>query len=171
MSIANAANRLAHALHANGDKIVFAESCTGGLASGSLTRVAGISAHHCGGMVTYRNETKMAYLGIAADILADPGPVSDEVAELMAKGVLERTPEATLAAAVTGHLGPHAPPEFDGIVFLHVERRSDDSGNATQFRARLELRDVPTRAERQDDAVEALLRLAISAIQMPTLPE
>ena len=47
-------------------KIVFAESCTGGLVSGALTKIPGISQCHCGGVVVYRNETKQAYLGISA---------------------------------------------------------------------------------------------------------
>ena len=109
MSIPSAARRVARLLKATGLKVVFAESCTGGLVSGALTKIPGISNHHCGGVVVYRNETKMAYLDIPAALLADPGPVSAEVAELMARRVLEKTPEADVAVSVTGHLGPNAP--------------------------------------------------------------
>jgi Competence-damaged protein len=83
MSLPSLARRVARLLKASGLKVVFAESCTGGLVSGALTRVPGISEHHCGGVVVYRNETKTAYLGIARKTLVDPGPVSREVAELM----------------------------------------------------------------------------------------
>lgn len=118
------ARRVARLLQAAGRKVVFAESCTGGLVSGALTRIAGISNYHCGGVVVYRNETKQAYLGIPAAVLIDPGPVSREVAELMALRVLEMTPEADISASVTGHLGPNAPARLDGLVFIAVAQRS-----------------------------------------------
>src|SRR5688572_32428546 len=110
MSISFAARRVARLLEAASRKVVFAESCTGGLVSGSLTKIPGISNHHCGGMVVYRNETKTAYLGMPTAVLDDPGPVSSEVAERMALGVLEKTPEPDLAVSVTCHLCPRAPP-------------------------------------------------------------
>src|SRR5262245_44331368 len=109
--MSTAARRVARLLKAADLKVVFAESCTGGLVSGALTKVPGISAHHCGGVVVYRNETKLAYLKIPATVLDDPGPVSRQVVGLMATRVLKNTPEANVAAAVTGHLGPKAPPE------------------------------------------------------------
>lgn len=118
------ARRLADVLFATGRKIVFAESCTGGLVSASLTRIPGISAHHCGSAVVYQMETKHEWLGIPADILEDPGPVSRIVAEEMVKRVLERTPHADIAVSVTGHLGPNAPPKQDGLVFLGTAFRS-----------------------------------------------
>ena len=78
------ARRVAGLLKKTNRKIVFAESCTGGLVSGALTKSPGISQWHCGGVVVYRNETKQDYLGIPASVLKNPGPVSAEVAELMA---------------------------------------------------------------------------------------
>jgi nicotinamide mononucleotide (NMN) deamidase PncC len=42
----------------------------------------------------------------------------------MAAGVLRMTPEADWAASITGHLGPQAPPEFDGIVYICIARRT-----------------------------------------------
>jgi PncC family amidohydrolase len=102
---------------------VFAESCTGGLVSGALTSIAGISNYHCGGVVVYRNETKRAYLDIPGKLLDDPGPVSAKVAELMAAKVLQKTPEADVAVSVTGHLGPNAPLGLDGLVFVAVTWR------------------------------------------------
>jgi nicotinamide-nucleotide amidase len=68
-----AARRVARLLKAADWKVVFAESCTGGLVSGALTKIAGISSYHCGGVVVYRNETKQAYLGIPAALLESPG--------------------------------------------------------------------------------------------------
>ena len=156
MSIPTAAKRLARQLKAVGRKIVFAESCTGGLVCGSLTRIAGISEHHCGGVVVYRNNTKSEYLGIPRNLLVDPGPVSSEVAELMALGVLQKTPEADVAVSVTGHLGPDAPPQLDGVVFVAVAMRSP----STCATFKLQCRKADSRTARQRFVVQKVLELA-----------
>jgi PncC family amidohydrolase len=136
-------------------KVVFAESCTGGLVSATLTRVPGISEHHCGGLVVYRNPTKQAYLGIPARTLADPGPVSREVAELMARGVLAKTPEADVSVSVTGHLGPNAPKGLDGLVFVAIAVRKP---SAVQIHE-LHCRRGDSRVARQRWVVEQALKL------------
>src|SRR5215207_4241134 len=123
MSIANQVRRVAALLKQKNLKVVFAESCTAGLVAASLARMPGISEHHCGGMVVYRNATKEAYLGIPARLLKNPGPVSEAVAREMATRVLKLTPEADVSAAVTGHLGPGAPPSLDGIAFIALAAR------------------------------------------------
>jgi len=120
VSIASSARRLADLLKATRRKVVFAESCTGGLVSGALTAIAGISDYHCGGMVVYRNRTKIDYLMIDRRRLEKWGPVSAEIAAEMASHVLARTPEADIAASVTGHLGPNAPRPLDGLVFIGI---------------------------------------------------
>jgi len=161
MSISAAARRVARQLKQSGHKIVFAESCTGGLASGALTKIPGISNYHCGGVVVYRNETKQAYLGIPAAMLENPGPVSREVVEQMATRVLARTLEADLAAAVTGHLGPNAPPRQDGLVFLAVAWRSP----ARVLVRRLKCDAKASRIVRQRWVVEQLLSLVAEELE------
>lgn len=103
-------------------KVVFAESCTAGLLACSLSAEPGISECLCGSMVTYRNASKAAWLSVHAADLASPeiGPVSQTVAVQMATGVLSRTAEADLAVSVTGHLGPNAPTELDGVAFMAI---------------------------------------------------
>src|SRR5580658_9124836 len=88
-------------------RLVFAESCTGGLAAASLARIPGISEFLCGSAVVYRLDTKMRWLEVPESMLIDVGPVSEPVARSMAEGVLAKTPEADLSASVTGHLGPN----------------------------------------------------------------
>lgn len=120
--------RLAEKLRSRGLRIVFAESCTAGLLSATLSRVPGISEFLCGSAVTYRNGTKSAWLDVSTSDLSDPeiGPVSRTVAEQMCRGVLAQTPEADVAASVTGHLGPDAPPDLDGIAYVAVLLRRED---------------------------------------------
>ncbi len=121
-----AAEELSNRLRQDGLRIVFAESCTAGLIAATLARIPGVSEHLCGSAVVYRNATKTAWLGVSAQDLADEsiGPVSEAVAAAMATGVLERTSEADLAASVTGHLGPDAPPQLDGVIYVGIARRN-----------------------------------------------
>jgi len=162
MSISTMARRVARLLKATGRKVVFAESCTGGLVSGSLTKIAGISEHHCGGVVVYRDNTKVAYLGIPRNLLVDPGPVSRPVAELMAQCVLQKTPEADIAASVTGHLGPGAPAKLDGLVFVAVATRKPAVVTACELRCRR--RD--SRVVRQRWVVEKVLELVGNELEV-----
>jgi nicotinamide-nucleotide amidase len=159
MSISSAAKRAARLLQATHRKVVFAESCTGGLVSGALTAIPGISDFHCGGVVVYRNETKMAYLGIRPDVLKKPGPVSPDVAELMAVMVLEKTPEADLAVSLTGHLGPNAPARLDGRVYAAVawRQRTGDSSSFRVTTVRFQCQKSLSRLHRQRWVVEQVL--------------
>ncbi|MCA9073102.1 MAG: CinA family protein, partial [Planctomycetaceae bacterium] len=120
------AKRLSEVLIEKKVRVVFAESCTGGLVSNALTRISGISEWHCGSAVVYRVETKAEWLGIDRDILEKPGPVSRVVATLMAENVLDKTPEADVAASITGHLGPNAPAKQDGLIFVGISHRSSE---------------------------------------------
>ena len=168
MGITRLARRVARLLEERRVKVVFAESCTGGLVSGALTRVPGISAWHCGGVVVYRNETKTQYLGIPSDLLAGPGPVSSDVAAQLATSILNKTPEADISAAVTGHLGPNAPPEQDGLVFVAIARRNAASGPGSSHPVMVEqlhCREDDSRRARQKWVVAEVLRLLAEELE------
>ena len=154
-------------------RVVFAESCTAGLVAASLARVPGISESLCGSAVVYRLETKSKWLDIPAALLNDPGPVSEVVASRMAERVLALTPEADFAVSVTGHLGPNAPSDLDGVVYIGVARREvpraegSERTLATRHQLPFEQTNVPviqhvqlgetTREQRQWAAVELVL--------------
>lgn len=122
------ARELVQLLREQHRRIVFAESCTGGLVAATLTGSAGVSEQLCGSAVVYRLDTKARWLGVERNLLENPGPVSREVALAMAHGALDHTPEADLAASITGHLGPDAPDGEDGLVYVAVaSRRPGDS--------------------------------------------
>ncbi|HUE13974.1 MAG TPA: CinA family protein [Planctomycetaceae bacterium] len=133
------ARRVVDRLKALNLRIVLAESCTGGLVSALLTRIPGVSEFHCGSAVVYQVATKAAWLGVPKTLLQDPGPVSREVASKMASGALEITPHADIAAAVTGHLGPGAPPAQDGLVYVAFARRSRSRRQSRSAVAKIEL--------------------------------
>lgn len=119
---AAAAQELFEQLKQHDRRIVFAESCTGGRIAASLCELPGISSHLCGSFVVYRNDSKQRWLGIPANVLDDPseGPVSSTASELLAQAALRATPEADIALAITGDVGPGAPVATDGCVFLSV---------------------------------------------------
>jgi len=150
-----AAHQLAHVLTDAHQRIVLAESCTGGLASATLAQVPGVSQWHCGSAVTYRERTKVDWLGVPLRDLEQVGAVSDTVARRMAHGVLQRTIEADCAAAVTGHLGPNAPEGLDGVVYVSVAMRQADGSIADRVE-RYEL-DSRRRVDRQAEAAALLL--------------
>ena len=161
-SVSNSAARVAELLREAGKRMVLAESCTGGLVAATLAQVPGISEHLCGSAVIYRNATKTAWLGIDPALLDDPqiGPVSEEVTRALALAVLERTPESDLSAAVTGHLGPSAPPRLDGVVYVAIAARGATLRVVSEQHHVLEAAGddpVETRRARQQAAVQRVL--------------
>ncbi|MGH7580569.1 MAG: CinA family nicotinamide mononucleotide deamidase-related protein, partial [Gemmatimonadales bacterium] len=63
-----------------------AESCTGGLVGGRITEVPGSSEVFVGGVVCYADRLKTQLLDVPAELIADRGAVSEEVARAMAEG-------------------------------------------------------------------------------------
>jgi PncC family amidohydrolase len=170
------AHEVAKRLQQTSMKIVFAESCTGGLVSATLARVPGISNHLCGSAVVYRLETKTRWLGVPESMLATNGPVSEPVAKAMAEGVLNVTPEANLSASITGHLGPDAPESQDGLLFVGVAVRDKKprtmSCQLKKFEDGTELDLFPgqnPRERRQWAAVEFLLAQVVEVLQSESI--
>lgn len=85
--------------------LALAESCTGGLISHRITRIAGSSAYYLGGATSYANEIKMKLLGVRPTTLEKHGAVSRETALEMSRGIRERT-GADFGLSVTGIAGP-----------------------------------------------------------------
>jgi len=90
---------------AAGVMVATAESCTGGLIAATLTAIAGSSAVVERGFVTYSNEAKHELVGVAMELIAAHGAVSEPVVRAMAEGALARS-RAQLSVAVTGVAGP-----------------------------------------------------------------
>ena len=136
-------------------RVVFAESCTGGLVSATMTQIPGISSWLCGSAVTYQDKTKSAWLDVSENDLNQFTSVSEQVTRVMAREVLLKTPQADFAVAVTGHLGPGAPSEIDGIVYVAGITRGPSDVAIRTSRIRLNMKD---RRDRQIEAAENVLR-------------
>ena len=79
-----------------------AESCTGGRIAAAITAQSGASRYFEGGVVAYQNEVKERMLGVPAEMIAQYGVVSREVAERMVKGAC-RLFQTDYALASTGY--------------------------------------------------------------------
>jgi nicotinamide-nucleotide amidase len=111
-----------------GRRVATAESCTAGLLAARLTDRPGSSAYVAGGVVAYANEAKTELLAVDPALIEAHGAVSEEVAEAMATGALERF-EADTAIAVTGIAGPDGGSEAKpvGTVVWSVKLRSGET--------------------------------------------
>ena len=101
--------------------IVFAESCTGGLLSSSLTSISGSSQVFQGSIVSYSNELKHTLLDISEEKLTKYGAVSEEVCEAMAINVKEKL-RADWAISISGIAGPHGGSQDKpvGLVYISI---------------------------------------------------
>ncbi len=82
-----------------------AESCTGGLIGGALTRNPGASDFFKGGFLVYADEAKTRLLGVKAADLTAGGAVSGPVVRAMATGCRDRL-GCDYTLAVSGISGP-----------------------------------------------------------------
>jgi nicotinamide-nucleotide amidase len=165
---------LADLLQKSKHQIVFAESCTAGLISASLARIPGASNVLAGSAVVYQLPTKCAWLNVEEQSLEEFGAVSEQVSQEMAMGAILRTPQATIAASVTGHLGPDAPPELDGMAWSTVVIGSDS--DVTVYSRQLKLQPSPqdvdagslnavtVRRDRQFSAVHEVMRFCVEVL-------
>ena len=140
-------------------KIVFAESCTAGLVAATMGQVPGVSASLCGSMVTYRIPTKTQWLDLDPQAIEQHTAESQIVSDSMAQHVLSKTPEAGISAAITGHLDPSVPAEIDGLIFVAVASRHQ---NTQSIEYRLT---SPDRISRQQEAAEFVLQCVSKFLQ------
>jgi len=131
---------------ARGERLVTAESCTGGMVAAALTDIAGSSDAFDRGYVTYSNDAKQAMLSVPEKLLKGYGAVSAEVAAAMALGALRHS-GAHLAVAITGIAGPGGGTAKKPVGLVHfavvhrdgrvdrVEKRFGNLGRA-EIRAR-----------------------------------
>lgn len=81
-----------------------AESLTGGSIASSIVDVPGCSNVYYGGAVSYSNDAKIKYLGVAEETIGDFGAVSEQTAIEMATGLLNENVQ--IGVSTTGIAGP-----------------------------------------------------------------
>ncbi len=137
-------------------KLVLAESCTSGLIAASLGCVPGVSQYLCGSAVVYRDQTKLDWLGVEASVIDEFTSVSEAATSAIARGVLEKSREATVSLGITGHLGPGSPEALDGKVFVACYRRTKEL-TITELELKQFQLETDSRSERQVEAAAIAL--------------
>tara|TARA_B100000579_G_scaffold8586_1_gene6466 strand:+ start:180 stop:653 length:474 start_codon:yes stop_codon:yes gene_type:complete len=104
-------------------KISFAESCTGGLLSSSITSISGSSKVFTLGLVTYSNQAKINILKVPKRIIIKHGAVSYETCLYMVKN-LNKISKTNISVSITGVAGPkggnkHKPV---GLVYIGIKK-------------------------------------------------
>ena len=104
-------------------KISFAESCTGGLLSSSITSISGSSKVFALGLVTYSNQAKTNILKVPKKIIMKHGAVSYETCLSMVKN-LYKISRTNISLSITGVAGPNGGTKQKpvGLVFIGVKK-------------------------------------------------
>ncbi len=103
--------------------ISFAESCTGGLLSSSITAINGSSKVFTLGLVTYSNQAKINILKIPKNILLKHGAVSRETCLYMVKN-LNKISKTNICVSITGVAGPKGGTKHKpiGLVYIGIKK-------------------------------------------------
>ena len=114
-------------------KVSFAESCTGGLLSSSITSISGSSKVFTIGLVTYSNQSKINLLKVPKNIIRKHGAVSYETCLTMVKN-LSKISKTNISVSITGIAGPKGGTKKKpiGMVFIGIKK-----GNKTLVKKHL----------------------------------
>ena len=104
-------------------KISFAESCTGGLLSSSITSISSSSKVFTIGLVTYSNQSKINLLKVPKKIISKHGTVSYETCLSMVKN-LNKISKTNISVSITGIAGPKGGTKKKpvGLVFIGIKK-------------------------------------------------
>ena len=140
-------------------KISFAESCTGGLLSSSITSISGSSKVFTIGLVTYSNQSKISILKVPKKIIRKHGTVSYEACLNMVKN-LSKISKTNISVSITGIAGPNGGTKKKpvGLIFIGIKK-----GNKTLVRKYLFKNKKRTTIQRS--SVNKALNLILSFIK------
>tara|TARA_B100001123_G_scaffold247358_1_gene276330 strand:- start:394 stop:867 length:474 start_codon:yes stop_codon:yes gene_type:complete len=106
-------------------KISFAESCTGGLLSSSITSINGSSKVFKIGFVTYSNQSKINVLKVRKKTIRKYGAVSYETCLSMVKN-LNKISKTNISLSITGIAGPSGGTKQKpvGLVYIGIKKNN-----------------------------------------------
>ena len=119
----NLANKLVKKLIQKKLNVSFAESCTGGMLSSTITSVSGSSKVFNLGLVTYSNKAKIDILKVPKKIISKYGAVSNECCLSMVKN-LSKISKANISVSITGVAGPNGGTKLKpvGLVYIGIKK-------------------------------------------------
>ena len=140
-------------------KISFAESCTGGLLSSTITSISGSSKVFNLGLVTYSNQSKINLLNVPKNIIRKHGAVSYETCLSMVKN-LNKISKTNISISITGIAGPKGGTKKKpvGLVFIGIKK-----GNKTLVKKHLFKN--KNRSSIQKGSVNKALNLILSVLK------
>ena len=140
-------------------KISFAESCTGGLLSSSITSISGSSKVFTLGLVTYSNQSKINTLKVPKKTIRKYGAVSYETCLSMVKN-LNKINKTNISLSITGIAGPNGGSKKKpvGLVYIGIKKGSKTLVKKYLFKNK-------KRISIQRDAVNKSLNLILSFIK------
>ncbi len=100
-----------------------AESCTGGEIASMITSISGSSEIFKGGIISYSNSIKKAWLGVGDDTFKNYGAVSELCIREMLEGALKRS-SSDYAVATSGIAGPDGGTKTKPVGTVFVGARS-----------------------------------------------
>ena len=103
-------------------KIAFAESCTGGMLSSTITSVGGSSKVFTMGLVTYSNQAKTSILKVPPKIIKKHGAVSVQCCLAMVNN-LSKISNSKACVSITGIAGPKGGSKQKpvGLVYIGIK--------------------------------------------------
>ena len=104
-------------------KISFAESCTGGMLSSSITSISGSSKIFTLGLITYSNHSKVNVLKVPKKIISKYGAVSYQTCLSMVKN-LSKISKTNISVSITGIAGPKGGTKNKpvGLVYIGIKK-------------------------------------------------
>jgi len=116
-------------------KISFAESCTGGLLSSSITSISGSSKVFTLGLITYSNRAKINVLKVPKNIIIKHGAVSYETCLYMVKN-LYKISKTNISVSITGIAGPKGGTKNKpvGLVYIGIKKANMTLIKKCQFK-------------------------------------
>ena len=119
----NLAKKLVKKLIKKKIKLSFAESCTGGMLSSTITSISGSSKIFNLGLITYSNKAKIDILKVSKKIINKYGAVSNECCLSMVKN-LSKISKANISVSVTGIAGPNGGTKLKpvGLVYIGIKK-------------------------------------------------
>ena len=103
--------------------ISVAESCTGGLLSHNLTKLANSSKYFQMGLITYSNQAKFKILKINKKVIQKYGAVSNECCKAMVQQ-LSKISKSKINISITGIAGPSGASKEKpvGLVYIGIKK-------------------------------------------------
>tara|TARA_Y100001960_G_scaffold62641_1_gene65587 strand:- start:170 stop:643 length:474 start_codon:yes stop_codon:yes gene_type:complete len=104
-------------------KISFAESCTGGLLTSTITSVSGSSKIFNLGLITYSDQSKIKLLKVSKKAIKKYGAVSEQICFAMVKNV-NKIAKTKMSVSITGIAGPSGGTTKKpvGLVYIGIKK-------------------------------------------------